>query len=193
MTQRVFVDANVLFSKTLRDWLFLLRIGTQDIFQVHTSEDVLAETLYHWRKHSPRMEGGVITMRLSQMRDVLDEIVEDYPGDAPFDGKDEGDYHVHAAALASRADVLLTANKPGDFCTEATAYEIITPDQFFCDVIRATPATVLHSIIRDQMRYWAGTSHPERAQLNDTLLAAGCPQFADAVQGAMKKIALSKN
>lgn len=183
----------MLFSKTLRDWLLLLRMRTEDLFQVHTTEDVLAETAYHWRKRSPRMEGGVITKRLAQVRGALDEVVKDFPGDCPFDGTDEGDYHVHAAALASRADVLLTDNKPRDFGTEPTAYEIITADQFFCDVVRAAPAEVFHSIIREQVKYWSRTSRPESVQLNDALHAAGCPQFASIVQVAIKKIAFSGN
>lgn len=40
------VDANVLFSKTLRDWLFLLRHETQgQMYTVLATEDIIAETV----------------------------------------------------------------------------------------------------------------------------------------------------
>lgn len=162
------------------------------MFQVHTSEDVLAETVYHWRKQNPRLEGGAVTARLRNLRATLDEIVSDFPGDAPFCGADQDDYHVHAAALASRADVLLTNNKPRDFSSGQTHYEIITSDQFFCDVARAAADYELHAVIHQQMKYWSKTSRPESRQLDDALLAAGCPQFAGVVQAGMKKIALSE-
>lgn len=43
MMQRVFVDANVLYSRTLRDWTFLFRGSTDGMFQLHSTEDVFAE------------------------------------------------------------------------------------------------------------------------------------------------------
>lgn len=41
MTQRVFVDANILFARTLRDWLFLLKLQSENsMFIVMATEDV---------------------------------------------------------------------------------------------------------------------------------------------------------
>lgn len=58
----VFVDANVPYSKTLRDWLGLLYTDQERVapFQVFWSEDVLAEAMYHLRKHHPDWEGGKV-------------------------------------------------------------------------------------------------------------------------------------
>jgi len=63
VTQRVFVDANVFFSKTLTDWLFLLRFETEGMFQVHTTEDVCAEVIYRMRKKNPTAPGRLLPAR----------------------------------------------------------------------------------------------------------------------------------
>ena len=58
----VFVDANVWFSRTLRDWIGML-YTTPDTpsFVVHWSEDVLAELIHHLRKRHPTWPGGRVT------------------------------------------------------------------------------------------------------------------------------------
>lgn len=58
---RVFVDANILFSKTLMDRTFFLREHTGDMFQLHSTEDVIAEALARLRDKNPRLSGGLIT------------------------------------------------------------------------------------------------------------------------------------
>ncbi len=55
----VFVDANVLYSRTQRDWLGLLHRDT-DAFEVFWSEDVITEALYHLRKKHQDWDGGQI-------------------------------------------------------------------------------------------------------------------------------------
>ncbi|MCH5643313.1 hypothetical protein [Gordonia sp. ABSL49_1] len=51
---RVFVDENVLWPKTLRDWLFLLRNATGgEMFTVCSTEDVVAEAIYTLRRKKP--------------------------------------------------------------------------------------------------------------------------------------------
>ena len=71
----VFVDANVLYSRTLRDWLGLLyTLPEYPLFQVYWSEDVLAETLYNLRRSHPEWPG----VRLSPDPPVV------FPGVARF-------------------------------------------------------------------------------------------------------------
>jgi predicted nucleic acid-binding protein len=56
---RVLVDANVLYSKTLREWLALLYLRQEDeIYSVYRTEDVLAETIHRLRRHHPHWNGG---------------------------------------------------------------------------------------------------------------------------------------
>lgn len=104
MTQRIVVDANVLYSKTQMDWLFLLRIETETVFQVTCTEDVLAEVLHNLRRNYPRWPGEKIHRRCDLMRNVIDEVLRGFPGDLAFSGRDPDDYHVHAAAVSAGAD-----------------------------------------------------------------------------------------
>lgn len=58
---RVFVDANVLYSRTQRDWLALIYLqGQQSPYEVYWSEDVLAEVAYHLRRRHPLWSGRKI-------------------------------------------------------------------------------------------------------------------------------------
>lgn len=50
----IFVDSNVWYSRTLRDWLGMLYVTPEaPPFHVRWTEDVLAELLYHLRKQHP--------------------------------------------------------------------------------------------------------------------------------------------
>lgn len=192
MTQRVFVDANVLFSKTRMDWLFLLRLRNEGMFQVHATEDVLAETIANMRERHPTYDGSYTRHRLELIRKNLDEVIEDYPangaeGSVPFTGSDPHDYHVHAAASAGRADIILTCNKPDDITQnpENESYEIMHPDDFYCLVVTSNPHCLI-PIIKEQLAYWS--KHNSRRQLDD-MLRPECPSFADCVRDGLRTIA----
>lgn len=86
MTQRVFVDANVLFSKTQMDWLFFLKTENDSMFQLHATEDVFAEVASNMRKRNPRLAGHAVRNRVETMRLVVDEVVDTFPADLPFTG-----------------------------------------------------------------------------------------------------------
>lgn len=64
----IFLDANVLYSRTLRDWLWLLMIefgkpGGPNRIEPRVSEDVLAELVYRIRRDNPHLSdvevGGI--------------------------------------------------------------------------------------------------------------------------------------
>lgn len=76
MTQRVFVDANVFFSRTLTDWLFLLRFETEGMFQVHTTEDVFAEVIYRMRKKNPTAPGRFFLLVGESSRGCVPQVIE---------------------------------------------------------------------------------------------------------------------
>ena len=193
MTQRVFVDANVLVSRTCRDWLLLLRRDNEGMFQLHSTEDVLAEVLRSLRKRNPRLPGGVVHQLAQRIRACVDEVLSDFSGEETFTGSDAGDYHVHAAAIGSRADILLTANDPADFTAapDDEPYEIMHPDDFFLLVADSNPCCV-HPIVENQFRYWSARAEREgdACQLDGALRRAGCPQFADRVQAALREMAV---
>lgn len=62
--ERVFVDANILYSRTIRDWLFALSTSKIQMFDLFSSEDVFAEVVYHYRRSNPKRSGDEETVSL---------------------------------------------------------------------------------------------------------------------------------
>lgn len=181
------MDANVFYSKTQMDWLFFLRIENEGMFQLHTTEDVFAEVASNMRKKHPRLNGYVVRRRVELMHKVVDEVLDTFPGDLRFTGNDEGDYHVHAAAIHCQADLVLTDNDPSDITTTDEHYEIITPDDFFTLVTDSADPKMLHPIITEQISYWS--PRPDHHQLDEALCRANCPQFAKRVRTELQHLA----
>ena len=189
---RVFVDANVLYSRTLRDWLALLQLRSSgELYTVYWTEDVLAETIYWLRRNHPAWNGTKIT----SIRDLIARTfeggrVEDFSIDDSFPGRDGDDRHVHAAAVACRADFILTSDN-GFFITDGDAdsrpYEVYTPDDFFVLVDDSAPALV-QLVTREQTMYWARRGG--RADLAGHLVGAQCPRFAERVRVHQGKLSL---
>ncbi len=185
---RVFVDSNVFYSRTLRDWLGLIYLeGDQSPFVVFWSEDVMAEVVYHLRRKHPDWDGT----QIATVRDRLTSSFEvgrvtDYtvsPSDAVTD---PDDLHVHAAALACDADILLTCNTK-DF-VGGEHYDVMTPDDFFVLVNRSVPAAV-RAATRKQVDYW-GRQGLE-VDLPARLTAAGCDHFAGLDLEHIRALALA--
>lgn len=191
MTQRVFVDANVLASRTILDWLFFLRIENEGMFQLHATEDVLAETVRVLRRKHPRLPGAAITDRRHKIEKCLDEVIDNFSDSETFSGKDEGDYHVHAAAIAAQAQLLLTDNDPEDITStpDNEPYEIITSDEFFMLVTDSNPQCVV-PITKEQLSYW--NSKPTGKPLDEALRRARCPEFAKRIREALQHIAVTQ-
>lgn len=189
MTQRVLVDANIFVRRTLLDWLFHLRNSNQGMFQFHTTEDILAEAMSAYRNINPLEGGDLIRQRMKKISACMDEVITDFPRELPFTGKDDGDYHVHAAAIAARSDLILSADAPEHFTTapDEEQYEVITPDEFFLLIIDSNP-DCLDIVTRAQFTYW---KDHDGGQLDDYPRKSGCPQFAELVSGALRRVALT--
>jgi hypothetical protein len=178
----VFVDSNVWFSRTLRDWLGLLyTIAEEPPFEIRWTEDVLAELIHHLRAKHPNWEGA----RIVGIRDRLVGVFEtgrvaDFVIDGSYLGKDPHDAHMHAAALAARADILLTCNVADFVWDENTSpYEVFHPDDFFVLIDDVAPERVAQAVIAN-CRYWFDKDG--EAGLPTRLKAAGCPDFAERVR-----------
>lgn len=189
MTQRVFVDANIFVSRTIMDWLFHLRRLNDGMFQLHATEDVFVEALRATRKRNPRAPGNLLSDRMEKIQDCVDEVLPTFPGTLEFTGSDEGDYHVHAAAISSRADIILTQNSADDITTtpDEEPYEIYTADDFFMLVVQSNPGCLV-PCTEGQLAYWSRRGDP---QLDDHLMKSDCPQFADAVRRALRTLAMA--
>lgn len=189
MTQRVLVDANILYQKTTMDWMFLLRDENAGMFQLYATEDIIAEVVANMRKKKPRAPGHVTHRRAELIRMSLDEVLDNFSGKIPFTGRDCGDYHVHAAAVEGRANFILSHNEARDFTEDPDGeyYSVIAPDDFFMLVSESNP-TCMMPIVRRQIEYWE--RKPECLQLDDALMRVGCPAFALRVREELQRIAL---
>jgi len=181
--QRVFVDADVLYSACLRNWLFQLRVSTRSMFLLFTSEDVIAETLSRLRDNHPRWDGGQTTRIRAAIIEVFDDVVLDFDGSVEYQGSDPNDFHVHAAALAAGADILLTCDngllhQPN---ADELSYEAFHPDDFFVLVDDSAPLNVREATMA-QLRYYVEKYGEKNSRVVDSLIAAKCPMFGDVVR-----------
>lgn len=178
----VFIDANVWYSRTRRDWLGLLYVLPEvPPFQVYWTEDVLAEVLHSLRKAHPDWDGGRLTGIRDQLAGTFEAgRVDDFVIDGTYRGRDPHDAHVHAAALACRAEMLVTCNIL-DFQWDEndSLYDVIHPDDFLVLVDDVVPGLVME-VAERMNKYWferRGESHLPRQ-----LRRAECPQFAERVR-----------
>lgn len=177
----VFVDANVWYSRVLRDWLGVLYTTPEvPTLVVHWTEDVLAELLFHLRRQHPDWPGSQITNIRDRLASTFEAgRVEDFVIDAGYRGRDEHDAHVHAAAVACGADALVTFNTADFSWDENSAqYELMHPDDFLLLVDDSSPSLVAAAAAR-MCSYWVDRCG--EADLPARLRAAGCPQFAERV------------
>lgn len=183
LTTTVLVDANVFYSKTLRDWLALCYLQQDGWFEVKWTEDIMAEVLYHLRKDHP-------TFSDPQIGGVRDKIVEIFPAgrirgyeiDSGLPYPDIFDAHVHAAAIHGEVDFVLTSDrgfeKLGDLLDELP-YEVHSPDSFFCLLDDSSPRSI-QQVTQAQLDYWAAKGKP--FNLSTQLVNAGAPQFAERIR-----------
>lgn len=176
---RVFVDSNVLASKTLRDWLFLVQQDSGGMYSTYTSHDVLTEAVRVQRRRHPKLNGDLPAKMQAALRKNMTEVLEDFPGDVVFGGTDPDDHHIHAAALACRADIVLTSNGRDFGDPDALGYEVLTPDEFFVLADDSAPQ-VIRRVVLTQLEYW---QRIEGARpLDEALVAADCGKFAARVR-----------
>ncbi|MGO3281094.1 MAG: PIN domain-containing protein [Brevibacterium aurantiacum] len=175
----VFVDANVFYSKTLRDWLFLLRRETGgDMFTVASSNDVIAEVLYQIRRNNSDGPGHLTSNPKETMEASLDELVRDFPGGMVFPGDDAHDTHVYAASITCGAAYLVTDDAGFHEVSDELPYEVHSADSFFQLIAENVPQ-VLDNVIRTQIAYYRGRSDSKK--LSEALISANCPTFAEIV------------
>lgn len=184
-SHRVFVDSNVWYSRTLRDWVGMLYLeGESGPFVVFWSEDVLAETIYHLRKQHPDWSGAQTSVIRSKIAATF-EIgrVSDFEVDGDYAGPDPHDAHVHAAAVACEADILLTCNvndfAPTIEAAEDLPYELYTPDEFLVLIDNSFPELVQAVAFKQVAHY---VRKDTTVDLPRMLKKSGAPEFAERVR-----------
>lgn len=177
------MDANVLFSRTLRDWTLLLRNASGGLmFTVGASEDILAETVARLRDAHPTFSGGNIARLRRHLESQLDEIIDEFEIADWMLVEDEGDAHVRAAAVAGQFDMLLTSDRGllADAEREKHAsYEPIHPDDFFVLVFDSAPE-VVDEVMGLQLRYFM--NRDGEADLPRWMENSGCPNMAERLR-----------
>jgi hypothetical protein len=121
----VLVDANVLYSRVLRD--YLLYAATLELIEIRWSSAILAEVIEHLTKNIPGFDAEAGERLRAAMNGAFPEAEIELDNDAAaavtgLPLPDEGDRHVLAAAVAVDADVLCTDNLkdfPADTMDEA--------------------------------------------------------------------------
>lgn len=194
--QRVFLDANILFSRTLRDWLFMLRIETEgSMFTLSTSEDALVEAQYSLRKKKPEVPGRTISNIRKKSALVCDEVIDDYPGKAKGPFLDKYDLHIHSALIAAGSHILITQDKgflnlPEEQKDELP-YEILSPDEFLI-LIDDSASQIVSSVTKQQSVYWINSQMRNRKTsgigLESALRKSGCPKFATRVRKHLRNL-----
>lgn len=189
MVQRVFPDANVLFSRTQRDWIFLLQ-GDQNsqLYSMHWAEDVSAEVISNLRKKNPLASGAKMTaFRRKLENSMWGGRVDSYTVTPLSYLVDEYDWHVVAAAEKCGAHSLVTSDRGflalDESVTDELPFDIYTPDEFFMLVHESAPQLTA-SVAGRQYKYWSEREKRiiEPDFLSESLRVAGCPLFAQVVQ-----------
>ena len=184
----VFADANVLYSRCLRDWLVLMALDSQyTAYELRWSEAVLAEAFYHLRRDHP----GAPEQQIERWRDSLDEnfpeakVTQWDPQSVPRP-KDPNDHHVLAAAFAGGVDILITSDGDVDNFQQCldqvdAGIEVKHVDDFLCMIADRYPALVRRRYL-SQVGYWqqrGGLSEESAADsCIDSLDKAGARRFA---------------
>jgi predicted nucleic acid-binding protein len=133
----VLYDANVLYPSTLRD--LLIRIAQAGLVQAKWSAEILDEVFENLCANRPDLDAGALDRTRKLMTTaVRDCMVSGYEPLVPvLELPDPDDRHVLAAAIKSRAQVIVTNNQK-DFPRETLRQWDIDPkdaDEFVLDQI----------------------------------------------------------
>lgn len=188
----VLVDANILYSRTLRDWIALLQVEVPSLFNVTWTEDIMAETLYHLRKKHPMWsEQQVGGIRRNLEKAFAGGQIVGYQIDRTLEYPDIGDAHIHAAAIHGAVDIVVTANGKDLPYSEDLPYEIYHPDDFLLLVDDAAPQAV-RAVTEKQLRHFHGQpSGSDGVDLPARLVSADAPKFAGRVRQHLQHVDIS--
>ncbi|MDR2619815.1 MAG: PIN domain-containing protein [Propionibacteriaceae bacterium] len=146
--QVVLTDANVLYSRVLRD--YLLYAAEYRIIALAWSRSIIDEVCEHLIANLPTFTTESANRLISAMNETF-PFAERNPQQEHFERiaqlnlPDEDDRHVIAAALAAEADIVCTANI-ADFpqqITKELGFVVMTPQELICQLIMTHPDTML--------------------------------------------------
>ncbi|MFF5172819.1 putative toxin-antitoxin system toxin component, PIN family [Micromonospora sp. NPDC000089] len=182
----VLLDANVLVPNALRDTL--LRVTEAGFYRPLWSQDILAETRRTILRLRPSIDPNRLDMMFTCMNAAFgDALVTGYEPLVTGMTNDIDDRHVLAAAVAGRADVIVT-NNVKHFPQAAVGplhIEVLKPDRFLCLQYDLAPAPVVDIIKRqsDETGRSAGKPRLSIDELLELLSNGGAPRFVEHIRG----------
>jgi predicted nucleic acid-binding protein len=186
----VFVDANIIWSKSLLDWVNLCSLQKNPPYHVRWSEDVLAEVHYAWRRQNPGAPERSIGVPLErfQVLHPVGQVTGYNPEDYPRPATDEHDWHVVAAAAHARCDVLLT-NDARAFTPDCIQgrFRVETADEFFLMILRRRPE-IISAVFTYQYDFYRNLYGRSPEFLLGRLEKAGATQFAKEIPRALPQL-----
>lgn len=146
----VLADANVLYSRVLRD--YLLYAATVGLIEIRWSSVILAEVVEHLTENLPGFDADAGQRLVAAMNHAFPEAEVELDKEAEavvakLSLPDEGDRHVLVAAVAVEADVLCTDNLK-DFpldAMEEVGIRLMSADALLALLITESPDAMLAS------------------------------------------------
>jgi predicted nucleic acid-binding protein len=175
------LDANVLYPAYLND--ALLRLAYAGLFQVRWSEQILDEMARNVKANGPELRHASIDRRVEKMKESFrDAMVTGHEGLIPSMTNHEKDRHILAAAVAARADLIVTSNVkhfPRSPC-EPYKIDVQWSDDFLCYQWDLEDPKLLTKILE---RWAAQLSKPPLTleQLLEEHLIRSAPKFSGTV------------
>ena len=194
---KVLIDANILYSRTLRDWFAMLALRSgEPLFRLRWTEDIMCETLFHLRKENPFWDEeqiGGVRRRIEQLFGNSAQI-KGYPIDADLPYTDPHDAHLHAAAVHGDVQFVVSNDaKFGKFVAmhdEEFGYEHYTADEFLILVDDSSSPTV-REVLLEQIEYFK--KRDGSFNLVTMLRNAGAPKFAGRIRRYLTSPAVARH
>ncbi|WP_349826860.1 PIN domain-containing protein [Brevibacterium litoralis] len=183
----VLADANLLFSRVLRD--YFVYGAVEGLVDLRWSEEILDEV-----GRNLVLKNGFTKAQAERLRDGLTAFLpqamvvpadDDYAAFSAVPMKDPDDRHVLAAAVAARADYLCTDNIE-DFPEEAArvaGVRVVSPDAFLCLMAESRP----HLIVQTHRSVVRSRPGLDDTAVLDRLGVAGARTAATAIADLLER------
>jgi len=189
MRVRAFLDANIIVSKTLRDWFFKLSLVDSDTLCLSCSELVLEEARRAFHKRNPTANPTSFYQWRERIQSIVNHVVTDVPARLEYiDGISRHDTHVHRAALSAEATHLVTSNLRDFHPRDPDPYLPCSPDALLMQMYLFRPE-VVREVAQSGAAYWATREHAEALvkPVPVALADAGAPLFAKIIKALLPR------
>ena len=178
----VFVDANILYSFTLRN--IFMQLAVAKFYKARWTHEVHQEWINALLENRRDIEQSTLeSLRDKMNREIPDCLVTDYERLIPtLDLPDIEDRHVLAAAITGKCDIIVTKNLRDFPKPQLVPYGIsaVHPDDFFLDYLNNYPTDFCDALKKTRRR----SKNPPYTvdEYLNILVNSGLPKTADALR-----------